>query len=169
MAACARVQRGGDAGYAFPEAFDATQAVTVKLEDREHELIASLSRRGGDLEVTLFDPIFSFPVLTASFRGGVASELRHSEAVPAGNGERLAELLVAVYEARYQARAAGAAESATATMRFRLEDLPDAGPCRFPGTVEVAPRLGAGPHVRARTLEVACGGPRGATPDGGHR
>jgi hypothetical protein len=169
MASCARVQRGGDAGYAFPEAFDATQAVTVKLEDREHELIASLSRRGRDLEVTLFDPVFSFPVLTASSRANVASEIRHTDAVPQGKGERLVELLAAVYGARYARGAAGTAEASTATMRFRLEGLPDAGDCRFPGAVEVAPRLGGGPRVRARTLEVACGSPSRVAPNGSRR
>jgi hypothetical protein len=143
--------------------FDATQAVTVTLEGREQELIASLSRRGRDLEVTLFDPIFSLPVLTASSHGGIASEIRHTDAIPPGKGERLVELLVTVYEARYAAGWTGTAEATTATMRFLLDGLADEGACRFPGTVEVSPRFGGGPRVRARTLEVACGFPGGAS------
>jgi hypothetical protein len=153
--ACAGVPRGGEGVYAFPDAFVATQAVTVTLDSSNQDLVASLSRRGPDLEVTLFDPVFAFPVLTASVRAGVANEVRHADSVRPGDGERLVRLLVAVYEMQYS-DTAGVGDASTPTLRLRLEGLPGEGACRFPDAIEVSPRFGGGPRVRVRTLDVAC-------------
>lgn len=160
LAACAGIPPGACDAYEFPGSFDATQAVTVTLEGRTQELLASLRRRGDDFEVTLFDPVFSFPVLSSSSHAGVASEIRHVESLRPGDGKRLLELLRSVYEARYPGPKAGGAEAATAALRFRLGQLPDDAPCRFPGTIEVSPRFGSGPHVHVRTVEVGCGAER---------
>jgi hypothetical protein len=156
LAACAGAPHGGRSAYTFPEAFDATQAVTVTLEGRTQELIASLSRRGRDFDVTLFDPVFSFPVLTASSRAGVASEVRHTDAVPRGGGERLVQLLAAVYEARYARTEAAGGKATAGAMQLTLEGLANEAACQFPATIEVSSRIGDGPHVRVVTVEATC-------------
>ncbi|WP_242392179.1 hypothetical protein [Anaeromyxobacter oryzisoli] len=158
-AACAAIPRGERRSYEFPPSFDATQAVTVTLEGRTQELVASLRRRGDDFDLTLFDPVFSFPLLTSSSHGGVATEVRHVERVRPGDGKRLVELLVLVYETRYPLPVAGAAEASVGAVRSRLEQLPGDAPCQFPGVILVSPRFGAGPQVSVRTVEVLCGGP----------
>jgi hypothetical protein len=115
----------------------------------------SLRRRGPDVEVTLFDPVFSFPLLSSSLRAGVASEVRHAEAVPAGYGTRLVEILASVYGARYAPEDGGGAVATTTGWRYRLEALGPDPTCRFPAAIELSPRFG-GPHMRARTVDVAC-------------
>ncbi|HET9598470.1 MAG TPA: hypothetical protein VFP65_22975 [Anaeromyxobacteraceae bacterium] len=156
--ACAGSMRGGGAAgeYGFPDAFEVTQVVTVESGDDRRELLASVRRRAADYEVTLFDPVFATPLVSAALHGGAASEERFSEAVPPGDGTRLVEQLARLYGERFPAPRDGVTESASGPFRFRLARLPDAEACRFPGEIAIRPRLGASRRVDVRTLDVRC-------------
>jgi hypothetical protein len=157
--ASAGASRGGTAAgdYSFPGAFDVTQVVTVESGDDHRELLASVRRRAGDYEVTLFDPVFATPLLSAALRGGAASEERYSDTVPSGEGARLVEQLARLYGERFPEPRGGVTEAASGAFRFRLSQLPDATvACRFPGEIAISPRVSARSRVAVRTVEVQC-------------
>ncbi len=159
LAGCAAVPRGGaGSGYRFPQAFEVTQLVKLSLgRDGARELLASVRRSGDDYDVTLFDPVFASPVLTASIRGTEAREETLARGPRPGDGIRLVELLRDLHEHRYACTAAGVAEASTARVSYRLSQLPSpAAACRFPAVIEVIPRIGLGPRVHVRTIDVSC-------------
>lgn len=157
LAACAGPGAGrpGRAEYSFPRAFEASQLVAVTAGGERRELLASVRRSGDDLQVTLFDPVFAVPVLSARAQGRTITEERLAPGPRAGDGVRLVRLLRDVLSRRY-AEGAGTPEAGGWAGRVRLSALPPATtPCRFPAEIEVAPR-GSGTIVRVRTLDVAC-------------
>jgi hypothetical protein len=154
---CAGVAReGGAATWRFPERYDANQIVAVQLGEDHRELVASVRRTGKDVDVVLFDPALAVPLLEARQRGGDATETRHVDAIPPGYGKRLVGVLSALHALDFAIRADGAAEAGARGLRFRLEDLSGDGACRFPRTIDVAPRA-IGPSIRVETIDVTCG------------
>jgi len=159
-AACATVP-AGPGGWAFPASFDANQVVRIEGRDGSWELVASLRRRGDDYEVTLFDPVFSAPVLTASLRGGQASERVLAPAgagVRPGDGERLVETLREIYGERYPAEEGGRTAAGSLRVHTALSGIAGEAGCRFPGAIEIRPRAGPVERLEVRTIEVRCGG-----------
>ncbi|HYD39813.1 MAG TPA: hypothetical protein VEB43_03205 [Anaeromyxobacter sp.] len=141
--------------YRFPRAFAASQVVAVNAGGERREFIASVRRSGAAHEVTLFDPVFAAPVLTARAEGRAVTEELLAPGPRAGDGVRLVKLLRDVFARRYAERG-GEAEAGGWTGRVRLTGLaPEPGPCRFPAEIELAARGGAG-SVRVRTLEAEC-------------
>ncbi len=159
LAGCAGASHELGAGthYAFPDEFDVTQAVTVaSSSDDTREVLASLRRRAGDYDVTLFDPVFAVPVVTASLHGGVAHEEVLAPGVPAGQGKRLVSLLSTLYGSTFPLPRAGSSEAASGGFSFRLGEIVDGAACPFPAVIDVSPRLGRWPTLHVRTLEVTC-------------
>jgi hypothetical protein len=154
--ACAHAPRDAGPPFAFPRAFDANQAVTVRMDGDTRELLASLRWRAGDLDVTLFEPAFAVPLLHATRRGGAVKV----ETLPGGPDERaarrLVELLGELYAQAFQATAADRAEGRSRHYAFRLEGVQARGECAFPEAIEVDPRMGPDVHVRVRTLDLSC-------------
>lgn len=155
-AGCAAVPLAGSTAWSFPARYEANQLVTADLGDARHDLVASVRRDGGDVEVTLFDPALAVPILAARLHGGEAEETRWVEAVPAGYGERLVRLLADLHASPYRVSPDGEGEGRAGGVRFRVGDFAGEPPCRFPRRVEVLPR-GPGPRIRVETLDVACG------------
>jgi len=154
--ACAHVPREERPPFAFPRAFDANQAVTVRMEGDTRELLASLRWRGGDLDVTLFDPVFAVPLLHASSRGG-AVQVETLQAGPREDvARRLVELLGELYAQPFRATGPDRAEARSRHYAFRLEGVRAQGGCVFPDAIEVAPRSGPDVRVRVVTLELSC-------------
>lgn len=154
-AGCAGARGAGTSPYRFPPAFQASQVVTVVEPGGRHEFIASVRRSAEGGEVTLFDPVFSVPLLVARTRGGEASEELLAPGPRPGDGKRLAELLRDVFGGEYALRGADA-QAGVAGASVRLTGVPPEGtPCRFPASIQVAPRLG-GVRVEARTVDVGC-------------
>ena len=146
----------GPVPYRFPPAFRASQVVTVQQAGEPHELIASVRRSGDEQDVTLFDPVFAAPLLSARIRGGEVSEELLAPGPRSGDGKRLAELLREVFGREYAERG-GAAEAGGRAGVARLAGLPpEPAGCRFPAEIEFIPRVGD-LRVRVRTLDVACG------------
>ncbi len=145
----------GAAEYRFPRMFAASQVVAVTAGGERMEFIASVRRSGDVHEVTLFDPVFAAPVLTARAAGREVSEQLLAPGPRAGDGVRLVRLLRDVF-ARSYAERGGEAEAGGWTGRVRLTGLaPEPAPCRFPAELALAARGGAG-SVRVRTLDVQC-------------
>lgn len=153
---CAGVPLAGSTEWSFPARYEANQLVMADLGDSRHDLVASVRRDGGDVEVTLFDPALAVPILAARLHDGEAEETRWVEAVPAGYGERLVRLLADLHASPYPVSPDGEGERSAGGVRFRVGDLAGEPPCRFPRRVEVVPR-GPGPRIRVETLDVACG------------
>lgn len=156
-AGCAAVPIAGSTEWSFPPRYEANQLVSVDLGDSRHDLVASVRRDGGDVEVTLFDPALAVPLLAARLHDGEAEETRWVEVVPAGQGERLVRLLADLHAAPYRVAPDGEGERTAGGVRFRVGGFTGEPPCRFPRRVEVIPR-GPGPRIRVETLDVACGG-----------
>ena len=148
----------GSAGYAFPSHFDVTQVVTVAPERGEtREFVGSVRRAGGDFVVTLFDPVFEVPLLTASYRAGRVTEETHAPGLESGQGRRLVELLRDLYGQHYSVVDDGGTAVGTDDASYRLVGIPGPGSsCRFPLAIEILPRKGMGPRVSVRTVDVAC-------------
>lgn len=158
-AACAAAPRA-PAGWAFPAAFDVNQVVRVEGRDGSWELVASLRRRGADYEVTLFDPIFGAPVLTASLMAGRASEevlAPPGAGIRPGDGSRLVETLRGVYGQRYPSEEGGRTAAEGMRLAVALSAISGEPGCRFPGAIEIRPRAGPVDRLEVRTLEVRCG------------
>lgn len=162
LACAGAAPRPGERTYRFPEAFEATQVVTVALDSGPQEALASVRRRGADYEVTLFEPTFAAPLLTAAARGGAVSEELLVAGPRRGDGLRLVKLLADVFGRAYRAGADGRGEARGSLGAYALDGLPGPGPCAFPAAVDVSPTLGLGPHVHARTVDVSCGAPPAA-------
>jgi hypothetical protein len=154
--ACAHAPRDDRPPFAFPPAFDANQTVTVRMDGDARELLASLRWRGGDLDVTLFEPAFAVPLVHATRRGGAVKV----EAFPGGPREdaarRLVELLGELYAQPFRATSADRAEARSRHYAFRLEGVRGRGGCVFPDAIEVTPRMGPDVHVRVVTLDLSC-------------
>ncbi len=154
--ACAHAPQGDRARYAFPPAFDANQAVTVRMDGDVRELLASLRWRGGDLDVTLFEPALAVPVLHATRRGGAVRVETFQGGPREDAARRLVELLGELYAQPFRAGAADGAEARSRHYAFRLEGVRGRGGCVFPDAIEVAPRAGPDVHVRVVTLDLSC-------------
>jgi len=154
---CAGLSQGS-AGYVFPSHFEVTQVVTMAPERGEtREFVGSVRRAGGDFVVTLFDPVFSFPLLTASYQAGRVTEEAHAPGLESGQGRRLVELLRDVYGQRYSVVDEGGTAAGAGGASYGLVGIPGPGSsCRFPLAIEILPRKGMGPRVSVRTLDVAC-------------
>jgi hypothetical protein len=146
---------GAGSVYRFPRAFEASQVVTLEAGGERREVLASLHRAGADYEVTLFEPVFSAPLLTASARGEALHEELLMPGPRPGDGTRLLALLRDVYGRAYPLDGAGRAEVRGELGRYELSGLAAApAACPFPDRIEIAPRLG--PRVAVRTVEVGC-------------
>ncbi len=155
--ACAHAPLGTGPPYAFPPAFDANQAVTVRTGGDVRELLASLRWRGGDLDVTLFEPAFAVPVLHATRRRGVVRVETFRGGPPEDAARRLVELLGELYAQPFVGAAAGdAADARSRHYAFRIEGLRPNGGCVFPDAIDVAPRMGPDVRVRVATLDLSC-------------
>jgi hypothetical protein len=154
---CAGVgSRGAAPPYRFPTDFRASQVVALEEPGGRHELIASVRRSGDEHQVTLFDPVFAVPLLSARAQGGEVSEELLAPGPRPGDGKRLAELLRDVFGRDYVERG-GTAEASGWSGRARLSGLPPgSAACRFPAEIEMVPRIGQ-VRVRVRTLDVTCG------------
>jgi hypothetical protein len=156
LAGCAGARPAGPV-WSFPEAFDATQAVSVRGAGPARDLVASLRRRGGDYEVTLFDPIFGAPLLSAARRGGqVSIEASGPAAGREAEARRLVEVLADVYGGAYPAPRGGASEGRAGRLAVRLSGVAPRDGCPFPERVDVSAR---GVSVEVRTLDVTCSPP----------
>src|SRR5512147_3182559 len=100
----------GGAPYRFPAVFQVSQVVTVEEPNGKHELIASVRRSQDGLRVSLFDPVFNVPLLSAQVERGEVSEELLTPGPRPGDGKRLAGLLAEVFSRRYDERG-GAAEA----------------------------------------------------------
>lgn len=156
-AACAGVRPAAPA-WTFPDAFDATQVVSASGDGPPMELVASLRRRGGDYEVTLFDPVFGAPLLSAAVRGGAHEVREIGPAIGrAGEARRLLDVLASVYGRAYPAPREDATGASTLAYAIRLSEFGAPGDCAFPGRIDVTASGGA--RVEVRTLEVTCTAP----------
>ncbi len=162
--ACAHGGSPAGPAFAFPGAFDANQLVEIRTAGETREVLASLRRRGGDFDVTLFDPVFAVPLLSASSRGGAV----HVEAGPApGRGPgpeeatQLLSLLADLYGRTFRAAGADRFETSSGRFRFGLVGVRPRDGCPFPDRIEVSPRLGSAVHLRVDTIEVSCVPPGG--------
>jgi len=154
-AGCAGPRATGS-GFAFPDAFEANQLVTVRTGDETRELLASLRRAGEDHEVTLFDPVFAVPLLSASTRGG--SFTVHGPRGPgADDVARLLALLGDLYDRSYRPAGADRFEAKSGMFTFRLFGVSSRGSCSFPDRIEVEPRVGSAVHLDVVTIDVSCG------------
>ncbi len=153
---CAHAPRDDRPPFAFPPAFDANQAVTVRMDGDTRELLASLRWRGGDLDVTLFEPAFAVPLLHATRRGGAVKVATFPGGPREEAARRLVELLGELYAQPFRATAGDRADARSRHWAFRLEGVRGRGGCVFPDAIEVAPRMGPDVHVRVVTLDLSC-------------
>jgi hypothetical protein len=155
-AACATGQRGAtSSSWRFPQAYRATQVVTVFMPDAPLDFLASVTRSGSHLEVVLFDPALQVPLVSARRGDGPATETIHLQGVPGGNGLRLVALLEGLHLLEF-APGDGARLAATGGgWRFMLSEFPPAPSCRFPRLIEVEPVM-MGPRIRVETTDVSC-------------
>ncbi len=160
-AACAHAppQRGR---FAFPDAFDANQLVEIASEDGTREVVASLRRRAGDFEVTLFDPVFSVPLLTASTRRGDVRVDGSAPGLPENAGPQLLALLADLYGRTFRAASADRLEARSGRFAYALVGVRPRDGCPFPDRVDVSPRRGPVLHLRVVTIEVSCPRPSAA-------
>ena len=159
--ACAHGPHDERPPFTFPPAFDANQVVTVRTEGDIRELLASLRWRGGDLDVTLFDPAFAAPLLHASRRGGAVRVETFQGGPGRDAANRLVDLLGELYAQPFHETARDRVEARSGRYAFRLERVRLQGGCAFPEAIEVAPRAGPDVQVRVVTLDVSC--PAGGT------
>lgn len=158
LAGCATPStRGtGPLSYRFPEAFTASQVVEVEQGGTRLQFLASVRRDGPDCRVTLFDPVFSVPLVEARLEGGKASEELLAPGPRPGDGRRLVQLLAEVFGRAYPERE-GEAEATTIIGAVHLAGLPPPEQaCRLPAQIQLLPRPGL--VVRVRTVEGGGGG-----------
>ena len=156
--ACAHGRRNERSTFTFPSAFDANQTVTVWVDGRARDLLASLRWRGGDLDVTLFDTAFAAPLLTVSRRSGKVAIETFQHGAGDQEARRLVELLVELYALPFRETAPGWAEARSGGFTFRLERLHDRAQCVFPDAIEIFLRVGPAIRVRVVTVDVSCQG-----------
>lgn len=156
--ACAHVPSPG-APFAFPEAFDANQLVEIATTNGAHQVVASLSRRGRDLEVTLFDPVFTAPLLSASTRAGEVRVHASAPGLPENAAPQLLALLVDLYDRTFRGAGAGRFEARSRRFAYALVGVRLRDGCSFPDWVEASTRRGPALHLRVTTLDVSCPAP----------
>ncbi len=154
--ACAHGPRDERRRFIFPPAFDANQAVTVRMDGDTREFLASLRWRGGDLDVTLFEPAFAFPLLHAWRRAGAVKVETFQSGTREDAARRLVELLGELYGQRFRETAPGRVEARSRRYAFRADGVRARGGCVFPDAIEVALRTGPDVRVRVVTLDVSC-------------
>lgn len=160
-AACAHAPPPG-APFAFPDAFEANQLVEIATADGRREVVASLRRRGADFEVTLFDPVFTIPLLSASTRGGDLRVEGSAPGLPEDAGPQLLALLADLYGRTFRAVGADRLEARSRRFAYALLGVRPRDGCPFPDRIEVSPRRGAALHLRVVTIDVSCVGPSAA-------
>jgi hypothetical protein len=133
------------------------------MDGQTREFLASLRRRGGDLDLALFDPAFAAPLLSATRRSGVVHLEIPTGGPSEGEARRLVELLVELYAQPFQETAPGRAEARTGGYVCRLEGVRARLGCVFPEAIELVLRVGREARVRVVTLDVSC--PGGTAPD----
>ena len=160
-AACAHAPPPG-APFAFPDAFDANQLVEIATADGTREVVASLRRRGGDFEVTLFDPVFTVPLLSASTRGGDVRVDGSAPGLPEDAAPQLLALLQDLYGRTFRAAGADRLEARSRRFAYALVGVRARDGCPFPDSVEVSRRGRADLHLRVVTIDVSCVSPSSA-------
>jgi hypothetical protein len=155
-AGCAGTPVPGRPPFTFPDAFDVNQSVTVRADGVTHELVASLRRRSASYDVTLFDPAFGVPLLSASMEGAEVLVREGASPERRGDAEKLLAMLRELYGETYRPSGADRAEASAGKMRYRLTGIRSRDGCAFPDRIEVRPRLGSAVAVDVVTLDVSC-------------
>jgi hypothetical protein len=157
-AACAGAPARARHDFAFPDSFDVNQVVTARVEGVAQELVASLRRRGAEYEVTLFDPAFGVPLLSASLAGGSVTIASAAGPLRRDDAERLLAMLGDLYAQRFRARGPDRLEAKSGRFVYRLAGLRSREGCAFPDRIDVAPRMGSAVVIEVVTLDVSCPG-----------
>jgi hypothetical protein len=157
---CAHAGASG-AAFAFPAAFDANQLVTIQTGGETRELIASLRRRGADYDVTLFDPVFAVPILSASARDGAVRVEGGAGGLGADRAEQLLSLLADLYGRTFRATGPDRFEARSRRFAYALAGVRPRDGQPFPDVIEVASRGGPEVRLRVETIDVS-GVPPGA-------
>jgi len=156
-AACSgRHARPDGPAWQLPGSYRANQVVHVTTPENTLDFIASVARRGGDVEVVLFDAALQVPLLRAASGPGGITETAFVDAIPPGNGRRLVELIQAMNGLRFLPVGDGARVADGGGWSFTLSGSVGVPSCEFPGRISVEHRLG-GPRIEVETTDVDCG------------
>ena len=142
-----------DREFHFRNELAVTQTVEVDAAGGRHAFLASLRRHGDEIEVTLFDPVFAAPMLSAAWRRGKAEETLLAAGARPGDGKRLIELLREVYAMNYPPPASGRTRATSSRVAVELEGFGRA-PCDFPDRMVLEARVGPAFEVRVETVSV---------------
>lgn len=150
-----RPARPDGPGWQLPGSYRANQVVHLTTPEGTLDFLASVVRRGDDVDVVLFDPALQVPLLRATSGPGGITETAYVDGVPPGNGRRLVELIRTMNGLSFLPEGPASHGAAGGGWRFTLSEPVGASSCRFPGRILVEHRLG-GPHIEVETTDVDC-------------